>query len=314
MNNTAIEWTDLTWNPIEGCDKISPGCKFCYAATMWKRFNGKRPFSDVKERPDRLKQPLLIKSPKKIFIDSASDLFHENISFHYIRRVFMLMYSPGGNHHTYQILTKRAERMLQFFEWLRDSDNIIYQHLVANVFNIWIGVSVENQEYTSRLDFLTNPVIPASFVKFISYEPALGPVNFHQWLPQIDWIICGGESGSSRPIHPEWVRSVRDQCASAGVPFFFKQWGQYYTDWVRMTTEQPVFKMYTSYLQFTQKLWVNKGDKCIGINGKLCKIGKDFQDPEVYPVAIMKRMKSKKISGNTIDGKQHLEFPQLKIK
>jgi protein gp37 len=203
---SAIEWTDSTWNPVTGCTKVSPGCKHCYAERITERF-GQR-FTDVQLHPARLALPLRWRRPRRIFVNSMSDLFHEEVSDTFIERVFTVM--AQARWHTFQILTKRAERlakMAPILQWPR---------------NVWQGVSVESNGYTWRIDCLRQ--IPAT-VRFLSVEPLLGPIP-HLSLKGVHWVIVGGESGPHhRPMDREWVREIRDQCVTAGVPFFFKQWG-----------------------------------------------------------------------------------------
>jgi protein gp37 len=209
---SPIEWTEATWNPVTGCTKVSPGCAHCYAETFAERFRGvpghsyERGF-DLELREARLRQPLEWTQPRMIFVNSMSDLFHEGISEDYIKSVFGVMLNARG--HTFQVLTKRSQRMAEMARQLRWPDNI------------WMGVSVENQRWTCRVDDLRK--VPAK-VRFLSCEPLLGPLRLD--LSGIDWVIVGGESGPrARPMSPEWVREIREQCQDAGVAFFFKQWG-----------------------------------------------------------------------------------------
>lgn len=212
-SNSDIEWTDATWNPVTGCTKISPGCKHCYAETFAERFRGVNghPYEqgfDLKLWPERLVLPSKWKKPKRIFVNSMSDLFHQDVPDEYIAKVFAVMNQVDW--HQYQVLTKRSERL-----------SILNKQLNWTK-NIWMGVSVENANFTFRIDHLrqTNATI-----KFLSIEPLLGPIPDLD-LQEIDWVIVGGESGNrARPISEAWVIDIRDQCLSAGVPFFFKQWG-----------------------------------------------------------------------------------------
>lgn len=208
-----IEWTDATWNPVTGCTKISPGCKNCYAERMAKRLQamGQPRYLkgfDVTLQSDILNQPFQWKLPRKIFVNSMSDLFHEQVPFNYISKIFEVM--NNSPRHIFQILTKRSERLAELgnkFHWSR---------------NVWIGVSVENQHYTHRIADLR--IVPAC-VRFLSLEPLIGPINILP-LRGIHWVIAGGESGPrSRSVKPEWIREIRDQCIHDQVPFFFKQWG-----------------------------------------------------------------------------------------
>lgn len=210
---SSIEWTEATWNPVTGCNKISPGCKFCYAERMAARLqamgqpNYKNGF-ELTLQPDMLELPLGWKKAKTIFVNSMSDLFHRDVPTEYIKRVFAVM--RKAHWHTFQVLTKRADRLNELANELDWAPNV------------WMGVSVENDRYAGRIDMLRN--VPAA-VRFLSLEPLLGPLN-NLDLQNIDWVIVGGESGpGARAITPEWVTSIRDQCNAASVPFFFKQWG-----------------------------------------------------------------------------------------
>lgn len=211
-DHSNIEWTEATWNPVTGCTEVSPGCAHCYAKTFAERFRGVpgHPYEmgfDLTLRPDRLALPLTWKRPRMIFVNSMSDLFHEEVPTSYVEQVFAAM--AAAHWHTFQVLTKRSERLVELAESLPWPSNV------------WMGVSVENQRWTTRVDDLRR--IPAA-VKFLSCEPLLGPLELD--LADIDWVIAGGESGpGARPMRPEWARSLRDQCTAADVPFFFKQWG-----------------------------------------------------------------------------------------
>jgi protein gp37 len=219
---TKIEWTDETWNPVTGCVKVSPGCKHCYAETFAERFrgtvnpNGKlHVFNagfDPTLRPERLGVPHTWKTPRIVFVNSMSDLFGEFVPDEYIERVFDVMRATPQ--HTYQVLTKRADRL---GAWTRSRPQL------ATAPNIWLGVSVEDRKYgVPRIDELR---AAAAAVRFLSIEPLLEDVGQLD-LSRIDWVIVGGESGRrARPMQPEWVRSIRDQCVRARVAFFFKQWG-----------------------------------------------------------------------------------------
>ena len=216
-DNSAIEWTDATWNPVTGCTKISAGCDHCYAERFSERFRGVpgHPFEsgfDLTLRPSRLQQPLSWKSPKMIFVNSMSDLFHKGIPFDYMDRVFEVM--ERADWHVFQMLTKRSSRM-------RDYTNRRYKNRRVPP-HIWLGISVEDGTKRSRIVHLrdTNATI-----RFLSVEPLIGPMGRID-LTGISWVITGGESGPGhRPMKPEWVREVRDQCLAADVAFFFKQWG-----------------------------------------------------------------------------------------
>lgn len=216
-DTTAIEWTDATWNPVTGCTKISPGCDHCYAERFSERFRGTpgHPFEvgfDLTLRPERLDQPLRWKSPRMIFVNSMSDLFHKRIPQAYISRVCDIM--ERADWHTFQVLTKRSSLMRDFLRRRYPADR--------GPLHMWFGVSVEDGSRKSRIRHLQDT---AAGVRFLSIEPLIGPVGELD-LSGIDWVIVGGESGPrARPMDIEWVREVRDQCNESGVAFFFKQWG-----------------------------------------------------------------------------------------
>lgn len=282
---SKIEWTDRTWNPVRGCALVSEGCRNCYAMKQAHRFSGKgkayegltelgpkgpRWNGKIRTVPELLDEPLRWRKPAKVFVNSISDLFHEDVPEEFIDRVFAMM---ALTRHSFQVLTKRTERTLAYLinsnrkpEIARHANAIMrgtkrqkaIEDALASVFtwsrienaeigeyvnylygiadrswplpNVWLGASVEDQATANeRIPLLLQT--PAA-VRFVSYEPALGPVDFSRWLPGgpgktfLDWGIGGGESGpGARPSHPDWFRSVRDQCQAAGVAFFFKQWG-----------------------------------------------------------------------------------------
>ncbi len=212
-NSSRIEWTESTWNPVTGCSKVSPGCTNCYAERMAFRLKamGIPSYANgfqVTLQPQTLGLPVRWKKPQMIFVNSMSDLFHEKVPFEYIVKVFSIM--RRCHWHIFQVLTKRPERLLELNDELPWAPNI------------WMGVSVESQKYTSRIDDLRRC---DAQVKFLSLEPLLGPLH-NLDLALIDWVIVGGESGPrARPIEIEWVTDIRDSCLSTSVPFFFKQWG-----------------------------------------------------------------------------------------
>jgi len=212
-SNSHIEWTEATWNPVTGCDKISPGCKFCYAERLSHRLKamGQPNYANGFEltlQPHMLELPLRWKKPQTIFVNSMSDLFHKDIPLEYILRVFDVM--RRADWHRFQVLTKRAERLAELNPHLPWASNI------------WMGVSVESAAYTSRIDCLRRT---GASVKFLSLEPLIGPLPALN-LQGIDWVIVGGESGpGARPMEESWVLEIRDRCLDSGVPFFFKQWG-----------------------------------------------------------------------------------------
>lgn len=343
MKNTKIEWTDTTWNPVSGCTRASAGCDNCYAVTMTKRLEamgqakyaglvniGKNHFNGVvKCHEEALTLPLGWKKPQKIFVNSMSDLFHPEVPFEFIDKVFAIMaLSPQ---HTFQILTKRPERMAEYLnghpgltrpqlvgiEAARMNDG--FEGIEWPLPNVWLGVSVEDQRAADeRIPHLLR--IPAA-VRFLSCEPLLGPVDlrrlsvrpgrfidcltcdYHDGVGSviagppsgtgpIDWVICGGESGpNARPMHPDWARSLRDQCQAAGVPFFFKQWGEYHP-------------------RLMHGVWPDTRTGCcdnlpsvhIHEDGYVHRIG-DRGTP-----TNMKRV-GKKRAGRLLDGKEWNEFP-----
>ncbi len=205
---TAIEWTDKTWNPTVGCNKVSPGCKNCYAEALTKRFYKQYPKGfEFTVHQQRLDEPRRWRKPSRVFVNSMSDLFHEQMPFSFLEQVFHVM--EECPQHVFQILTKRHKRLLELAPKLNWPANV------------WMGVSVENQDYAHRVDFLRQ--VPAA-VRFLSCEPLLGPLDLD--LVDIHWVIVGGESGyGHRPIEIDWVRDIRDQTKTAGAAFFFKQWG-----------------------------------------------------------------------------------------
>lgn len=261
-DKTGIQWTDATWNPIRGCSRVSEGFRNCYAETVANRFKGPgQPYEGLIARGGQwngqitvadhlLDQPLRWSRPRRIFVNSMSDLFHENVPFDLIHRIMLQM--AFANHHTYQVLTKRPARMLEFFEWWGTEAKRCF---AAEMPHVWLGVSIEDQATADqRIPQLLQT--PAA-VRWISAEPLLGPVDLsamrnstglgegQPWLcpligsvgdghgdtcsvDRIDWVVVGGESGpGARPMHPEWARTLRDQCQAAGTPFFFKQWGEW---------------------------------------------------------------------------------------
>ena len=217
-DKSKIEWTDATWNPVRGCTKISPGCTHCYAETFAERFRGVpgHPFEfgfDLRLVPEKLGDPLRWRTPRMVFVNSMSDLFHDGVPDEYVIAVAKVM--AAANWHTFQVLTKRAERLAALLQ--REL------RFAARWPNIWWGVSVENRKHgLLRIEHLRRA--PAA-VKFLSIEPLLEDLGQLD-LRGIDWVIVGGESGpGARPMSVDWVRGIRDQCRDAGVPFFFKQWG-----------------------------------------------------------------------------------------
>jgi protein gp37 len=376
---TKIEWTDETWNPVTGCTKVSQGCKNCYAERLWPKVEGARvkrdggqprPFTTVSMHPDRLEAPLHWRTPRQVFVNSMSDLFHEDVPDEFIDKVFAVMGTCTW--HTFQILTKRPERMLAWFgerwqaqpeeqqrflheriaeavkefrpnfppfkynpngedrfdqvfgalddlDFCTDSDNDhLYtadgkSNLMAGGWplkNVWLGVSAEDQATADeRIPLLLHT--PAA-VRFVSYEPALGPVNFNVasaiggWpvnvvqrgpnglfnaMSQLDWIIAGGESGPhARPAHPDWLRSSRDQCAAAGVPFFFKQWG----NWIHEA------QMLSDGSNVVDRYLIDEDGHAGAIHDWDIRDG----EPASYSIRI-----PKSAAGRTLDGRTHDEYP-----
>lgn len=284
MNRTKIEWAEVTWNPVTGCTPVSPGCEHCYARRMATRFRGRfgypadNPFR-VTLHEDRVEEPLRWRRPQMVFVCSMGDLFHPEVPDQFIARVFGTM--RYASHHTFMVLTKRPERMAAWFSqiWERPGEGYkrfgherrpggIEGYIVAEADrwplpNVWVGVTVENQEMANRrIPILLQ--VPAA-ARFVSAEPLLGPVDLSEWIKEVRYcerhgqlcdegvtwdnngqllckyckspverfrllnlVIVGGETGpGARPMHPEWVRNIRDQCDAAGVAFFFKQWGEW---------------------------------------------------------------------------------------
>jgi len=214
MAQSSIEWTEMTWNPTTGCTKISAGCKFCYAEVMSRRLKamGVQKYKDgftIRVHPESLNIPFGWKRPKIVFVNSMSDLFHDEIPLEFIKAVFSVMNATPQ--HTYQVLTKRSDRLLNIADQLNWTANI------------WMGVSVENEKYIQRVVELSRT--PAK-IKFLSVEPLLGPIKDLP-LEKINWVIVGGESGhGARMVKHEWIEAVRLRCEEFKVPFFFKQWGK----------------------------------------------------------------------------------------
>lgn len=326
---SKIEWTDKTWNPVTGCTKVSQGCKNCYAERMYERFHGHGSFKNVICHEDRLLQPLSWKKPAMVFVNSMSDLFHEDVPFEFIDKVFAVMALCGK--HTFQILTKRPQRMIEYFrdhnyaarimtelDMIGEESEKLFDQCcrVACLIplaheplftHIWLGVSVEDQKTADeRIPQLLQ--VPAA-VRFLSCEPLLSEINFyktsanafpqdinHPWrngpiLQGIHWLICGGESGpGARPMHPDWARSLRDQCQAAGVAFFFKQWGNW----------KPLSKPWEDDTHIggllSNEQWLNAAG------------GMGFHGHSVYRM----RNVGKKDAGRLLDGKLYDEFPKLK--
>lgn len=248
-DNSAIEWTDATWNPVRGCTKVSPGCDNCYAERITERFHGKGSFATVVRDEEKLDLPLTWRKPRRVFVNSMSDLFHDAVSDQFITEVFARMWWAPS--HTFQVLTKRHSRMRSLVPRIeerlrqREEDLALVDcptPLTWPLPNVWLGVSVEDQKWADiRVPALLDT--PAA-VRWLSCEPLLGPVVLAEdWIelelqafggngaacfPRIDWVVVGGESGhGARPMEPNWARGIRDACVAASVPFFFKQWGEW---------------------------------------------------------------------------------------
>ncbi len=223
-DKSAIEWTDATWNPVTGCQKVSPGCDNCYAERITIRFN-RGPFEDVRFHEDRLDQPYRWKRPRMIFVNSMSDTFNSNVTDFQIEQIFDAMIAAPQ--HTYQVLTKRPNRARRWWDWFCDGLNIEWPA------NIWLGTSIESAKYVPRLERIEG-LAP---VTFVSAEPLLDDLTFPllHYLDErrrigkpstLNWLIVGGESGpSARPMNPLWAGRLRALCQDEGIPFFFKQWG-----------------------------------------------------------------------------------------
>lgn len=310
---TGIEWTDETWNPVTGCSKVSQGCKYCYAERQWPRMvklckaYAGRKFTDVQCHTDRIYKPLRWKRPRMIFVNSMSDLFHEDVPDSFIQTVFEVI--RDSEQHIFQILTKRPERMMQF---MKETTAAFEQPQ-----NMWLGVSVEDQAAANeRIPILLQT--PAA-VRWLSIEPMIGAIDLEhiQW-PQkhkvdvlrrgawdipgwhkgftnhndmngINWVVAGGESGpNARPCHPDWIRTLRDQCRLAGVPFLFKQWGE----WAPVDLDNSI--------EITDWMIVDR-DGGYDIP--------DYRAPNEDAGEVAMRFAGKKKAGRLLDGLLHDEYP-----
>lgn len=333
-DKTGIEWTDATWNPVTGCDKVSPGCDRCYAETFAERWRGtpghyfENGFN-VLVRPDKLDLPLRWSKPRKVFVNSMSDLFHDKVSDEYVASVWAIM--ALAPQHTFQLLTKRHGRMRALLRSERFPGlvymaiNSLLEHgnpphvddiaIMAALDgfsrgrfkvlpNVWLGVSAEDQKRADlRIPALLDT--PAT-VRFVSAEPLLGPINLHTdpieagspfWGSQLDWVIVGGESGpGARPMHPDWARSLRDQCVAAGLPFLFKQWGEW-----RWTREADDFE----FEQARGDLYPNAKWETVSPDGVI--IADNIPRPGC---ATMQRV-GKKRAGRELDGRTWDQYPEL---
>lgn len=312
----------------------NPKMKEKYEGTVVKTKNGSLNWTGkINMHNLSFAKPLKQKKPTTYFVNSMSDLFHESVPFEFIKEVYEII--AKCQRHTFQILTKRPEIAESFY---KEYPQFAYMR------NCWLGTSVENQ--TTAYERIPALIRIPTEIRFLSCEPLLGPLNISPWLRSdgicqmcggegkvpswlgnpttcgycngedsqmqglspISWVIYGGESGSkARGVHPDWFRSLRDQCLKYKIPQFFKQWGEYYTAYQTMTTGEPVFKMYHSYLHFQQKDWVNKGDICLSIDGTRCEIGFDFSKC-AYPVVILSKVGKKK-AGNLLDGIEYKQLP-----
>ena len=303
---TAIEWTERTWNPVTGCDRTSPGCDHCYALTMAARLKKmgqakyqhdgdprtSGPGFGVTCHVDALQVPLRVKKPTRWFVNSMSDLFHPDVPDDFIEAVFSVM--SIADQHTYQVLTKRPQRMAQIVQrlWWDCNGDVHLNRFTADeigapddqiapaqIPNVWLGTSIESDRYTFRANHLRNT--PAA-VRFLSLEPLLGPLPSLD-LTGIDWVIVGGESGrGARPMHPNWPRDIRDRCQEAAVPFFFKQWGT----------------------------WTEGGDGVTA--GRWVDPVKGLPHGARMPGGVlMTQLASKKIAGRLLDGRTWDEYPEL---
>jgi protein gp37 len=334
MSDTSkIEWTDATWNPVTGCTKVSQGCKNCYAERLWPKLEAAermrehwewrkvapRPFTTVRCHTERLEAPLRWRKPRRIFVNSLSDLFHEDVPDIFIERIFAVM--SCAENHTFQVLTKRPERMQRFMV-SRPRDSMKPNQVVINseldaadihysvpwpLPNVWLGVSVEDQATADeRIPLLLQT--PAA-VRFISAEPLLGPIDLLKWKipghqvaralssgkgePCLHWVIAGGESGPhARPTHPDWIRSLRDQCAGAGVAFFFKQWGEWAPCDTEVNPDERGWEVHPHEETVLDAISnMERGWPVIGEHGR-----------EFFRAG-------KKLAGRHLDGRTHDEYP-----
>lgn len=355
-DKTGIEWTDATWNPIVGCSIVSPGCTNCYAMKMAARIEAMQPASHyagttkgskagavwtgkLVQAPDSiLTQPFRWKKPRKIFVNSMGDLFHEDVPDEWIDLVFRVM--AIAKQHTFQVLTKRSSRMRKYLcdegaaARIRYKGNAAWSRTAArpNVWplpNVWLGVSAEDQARADERipDLLATPAA----MRFVSAEPLLGPIDFGAIVREalfsgklsgdgkthpLGWIIVGGENGpGARPMHPDWVRSIRDQCAGAAVAFFFKQIGEWGGGAVHMSTNHPVIRQFKDFQTWVNKAptWVN-GGTCLDTKGRILRNGADFmraRDEGSFPVAVLHKV-GKKRAGRLLDGVEYNGLPEAR--
>ena len=320
MGKTAIQWTDETWNPITGCSKVSQGCKHCYAERLFPRVYRERKFTSIQCHEDRLMQPLHWRKPRRVFVNSMGDLFHEDVPVQFIMRVFAVM--AQCPQHQFQILTKRPGRMQAILRGKYFPGKFWDAAMVAGdlsspptgivypLSNVWLGTSVEDQQTADeRIPWLLET--PAT-LRFVSYEPALGPVDFEAFFctydhngesngprcnpdgsPALGWVIVGGESGPyARPMHPDWARSVQQECYEAGVPFFFKQRG----NWTWGTVEE---RKQLSPDRARTKVSFERGASPVG-NGEW-----HYWDDSLVSIRT-----TKKAAGRLLDGRTWDEMPE----
>jgi protein gp37 len=317
-DKTGIEWTDATWNPITGCTEVSPGCDHCYAKTFAERWRGtpghyfEHGF-DIQLRPERMDQPIHWRKPRRIFVNSMSDLFHDQVPDDYIAHVFAVMQSCAA--HTFQILTKRHARMRsllssdEFWSTVTDFGHIVMAQRPARqqnwpyhgqkygyLPNVWLGVSTETQQWAD-IRIPTLLATPAA-VRFISAEPLLGQIDLTSWLnggfgtvapADIDWVIVGGESGhGAKPMHPKWARELRDVCLAADVPFLFKQWGE----WTPSTVIGGVRRL-------------------VYLSGDTAEVGNSYATGAVLrPGSQLMYRVGKRHAGRELDGRTWDQYPQ----
>lgn len=295
MSKTNIEYGDRTWNVLTGCTVKSEGCKHCWAQKMAKRLKamGRPEYQDAVDEkgnwtgkirlvPKRLNEPLTWRKPQHVLVEYMGDLFHKDVPWDYVRRVFNVMMETPQ--HTYQTLTKRPEIMEADLKF-------------NGISNVILGVSIENYKRANeRLPYM-RALAERGWRTWVSYEPALGPVDWKGW-EFLNQLICGGESGpGARPMHPDWARSARDFCVGNGIPFFFKQWGSHMNVWEC-----------DSFLRWVQKAktHVYTQDICIDQDGRVCKNGDNFEKAH-YPIAVMSHV-SKNKAGHILD---HLTWSQM---
>jgi protein gp37 len=323
MGGTKIEWCDRVWNPVTGCSPISPGCDHCYAARMARRLRGRCGYPDDKPfrvtvHPDKLELPLKWQKPQRVFVNSMGDLFHEDVLDEFIAAVFATIFA--AHQHIFMILTKRPERMKKWIDRFA-----VKEDGTPTCNNLWLGVTVENQEQDWRIKYLLDT--PAA-VRLVSIEPMLGVMDISPYLrimrqcdghaawecnedclyrPKLDMVICGGETGpGARLLHPDWVRSLRDQCVAADVPFFFKQWGEWKEcDYMGEDFGAP----YTDSQCINGELW--DLDKCDD-EGRLYSSGDNPICPKCKGKGFVRV--GKKHTGSIIDGQEWRQFPEVATK